>query len=150
VLRDDALEMRRMILTQKATKNAWDVKNVRGGLVDIEFIAQTLLLQHAADQPDIVSPGTAEALRNLFLADLLSESDFATLGAAFALQSNLMQITRMACMETAAHGAVPPALADALPGLVGLADADGLDARLREAQAGVRRVFERLIGKTSR
>ena len=150
VLRADALEMRRMILTQKATKNAWDVKNVRGGLVDIEFIAQTLLLQHAARQPDIVSPGTAEALRNLFLADLLSEADFATLGAAFALQSNLMQVTRMACVETAAHGALPPALSDALPGLVGLPDADALDAQLREAQAAVRRVFERLIGKTSR
>jgi len=149
-LRADALEMRRMILTQKATKNAWDIKNVRGGLVDIEFIAQTLLLQHAADQPDIVSPGTAEAMRNLFLADLLSEADFATLGAAFALQSNLMQVTRMACMDTAAHGALPPGLADALPGLVGLADADALDLRLRDDQAAVRRVFERLIGKTGR
>ena len=56
----------------------------------------------------------------------------------------------MACMDTAAHGALPPALADALPGLVGLADTDALDARLRDAQAGVRRVFERLIGKTGR
>ncbi len=43
----DVREMRRMIATEKGEDDRWDLKYVKGGLVDIEFIAQYLSLVHA-------------------------------------------------------------------------------------------------------
>ncbi len=40
----DVLDMRERIAAEKGTENIWDLKQVRGGLVDLEFIAQYLQL----------------------------------------------------------------------------------------------------------
>ena len=46
-------------------KNVWDLKHAPGGLVDIEFIAQTLLLVHAPVRPDVLDTNTISALEKL-------------------------------------------------------------------------------------
>ena len=43
--------MRARIAAEKGTDNIWDLKQVRGGLVDLEFIAQYLQLAGAAVAP---------------------------------------------------------------------------------------------------
>ena len=76
-LREDILEMRRKIAASHPPAGPLDVKYRRGGLVDIEFTTQYLQLKHAQDLPDILSPSTQIALRNLmrnrFLARDLAE-----------------------------------------------------------------------------
>ena len=57
--------MRARIDKEKGTEDIWDLKQVRGGLVDLEFIAQYLQLVHAAQHPGILSPNTVTALTNL-------------------------------------------------------------------------------------
>ena len=47
------------------TMNFIGPEQVRGGLVDLEFIAQHLQLVHAAAHPDVLSQNTLEAFRNL-------------------------------------------------------------------------------------
>ena len=54
--------MRARIEKEKGTKDIWDLKQVRGGLVDLEFIAQYLQLVHAARHPGVLSPNTVTAL----------------------------------------------------------------------------------------
>jgi len=61
----DVATMRRRIDRQHGTTDTWAVKHVRGGIVDIEFIAQALQLVHAADDPEVLARGTAEALARL-------------------------------------------------------------------------------------
>ena len=39
-------------------RNLWDLKYAPGGLVDIEFIAQTLQLVHAPARPDVLDTNT--------------------------------------------------------------------------------------------
>lgn len=46
-LKADVMDMRDRIASTHGTKNPWDIKHVRGGLIDIDFIAQYLLLLHA-------------------------------------------------------------------------------------------------------
>ena len=43
----------------------WDLKYAPGGLVDIEFIAQTLQLVHAPARPDVLDTNTVAALHKL-------------------------------------------------------------------------------------
>ena len=46
-LRADVHDMRTRMAEEYATDNIWDIKHVRGGLTDIDFIGQYLLLAHA-------------------------------------------------------------------------------------------------------
>ena len=62
-LRTDMLEMHTLVHTAKETRNVWDVKHVRGGMIDIEFIAQYLMLRHANASPNLIHPATGNALR---------------------------------------------------------------------------------------
>ncbi len=58
----DAHEMRRLIAQEKGEGDPWELKLAAGGLLDIEFIAQTLVLIHAHEHPDIIADNTGEVL----------------------------------------------------------------------------------------
>ena len=53
-------------------RHVWDLKYAPGGLVDIEFIAQTLQLVHGPARPGILDTNTIAALEKLRAADFLS------------------------------------------------------------------------------
>ncbi len=57
--------MRARIDKEHGTDDIWAVKYLRGGLIDIEFIAQYLQLRYAHRKPDVLSPNTGTALRQL-------------------------------------------------------------------------------------
>ena len=61
-VRSDALAMRRLIAKEKGDSDPWDLKLAAGGLLDIEFIAQTLVLIHAHEHPDVIANNTGEVL----------------------------------------------------------------------------------------
>ena len=58
----DVRDMRKRIEAEKATDDIWDLKQVRGGLVDLEFLVQYLQLIHGADHPAILHQTTLVAL----------------------------------------------------------------------------------------
>ena len=70
----DVLDMRERIAKEKGTDDIWDLKQVRGGLVDVEFIAQYLQLVHAAAHPEVLDQNTVEAFRKLRDAGLLAQA----------------------------------------------------------------------------
>jgi glutamate-ammonia-ligase adenylyltransferase len=61
-LRADAAAMRQRLAESFPATDAWDVKHRDGGLMEAEFVAQVLQLQHAASDPAVLSPNTAAAL----------------------------------------------------------------------------------------
>jgi glutamate-ammonia-ligase adenylyltransferase len=109
----DAREMRHRMAETFPGKNVWDLKYAPGGLVDIEFIAQTLLLVHAPVRPDVLDTNTISALEKLQAADFLSAADAGVLIEAARLQHALTQVLRIALDET-------PNIEDATPGLKAL------------------------------
>jgi [glutamine synthetase] adenylyltransferase / [glutamine synthetase]-adenylyl-L-tyrosine phosphorylase len=58
----DVADMRRRIEGEFPAKSVWNLKYVRGGLIDIEFVAQYLQLRHAHAHPEILSVNMAAAL----------------------------------------------------------------------------------------
>ena len=108
-LAGDAREMRAKVAAQYPGKNPWDLKYAPGGLMDIEFTAQTLQLRHAPTHPQVLSTNTLDSLHRLALAKAIEPADAETLSAATALQSALMQVLRIALdgklvLETASPG----------------------------------------------
>ena len=49
---EDVREMRALIAREKGDHDPWDLKLVSGGLIDIEFVAQFLMLADASERPD--------------------------------------------------------------------------------------------------
>jgi glutamate-ammonia-ligase adenylyltransferase len=141
----DARDMRARMAETFAGRNAWDLKYAAGGLVDIEFIAQTLQLVHAPAHPDILDTNTVAALEKLRQAGFLTASDADVLIASARLQHALTQVLRIALDET-------PVIEEATPGLKALlsraAEAGNFveaQMRLEESQSRTREVFNRLM-----
>jgi [glutamine synthetase] adenylyltransferase / [glutamine synthetase]-adenylyl-L-tyrosine phosphorylase len=144
VVRTDMLEMRALVHATKATTNPWDIKQVRGGLVDIEFIAQYLMLRHAQERPEIVCTSTADALAQLRSAGILGAGDFGILSDALATFKSVLQATRIACLSGALPESISSAFASCLPAMVGESSLNAVAARLVRHQAAVQETFDRL------
>jgi glutamate-ammonia-ligase adenylyltransferase len=145
VIAKDVLEMRARIAAEKGTTNVWDLKQVRGGLVDLEFIAQHLQLVHAAAHPGILDQNTQAAYKKLAAAGLIPAADAGRLIAATHLIHNLTQIIRL-CLEGTFDPATAPAGLKTLLARAGDAPNFGaLEGQLRETLADVEVQFSKLI-----
>jgi [glutamine synthetase] adenylyltransferase / [glutamine synthetase]-adenylyl-L-tyrosine phosphorylase len=141
----DVRDMRDLIAKEKGTTNLWDMKQVRGGLVDLEFITQHLQLVHAAEAPEILDQTTISALGKMAHRGFIEPAAADLLIPAADLIHNLTQVTRLTL-----DGPFDPAKApDGLKGLlarVGDApDFERLEASLAEATHEVARLFDILI-----
>ncbi len=54
----DVRAMRELIAQEKGDDDPWDLKLARGGLTDLDFIAQGLVLAHAQEHPTLVGLST--------------------------------------------------------------------------------------------
>ncbi|MGZ5871474.1 MAG: bifunctional [glutamine synthetase] adenylyltransferase/[glutamine synthetase]-adenylyl-L-tyrosine phosphorylase [Bradyrhizobium sp.] len=142
----DVADMRRAIALEKGEDDIWDLKYAAGGMVDIDFIAQYLQLIHAADKPDILDVSTLHVLDHAARLGVLSPSSVEILRSAAHLYHDLTQILRL-CVSERFN---PETSGDDLLRIMARAgdapDFSSLQARVKETQAEVRRVFRTLIG----
>jgi glutamate-ammonia-ligase adenylyltransferase len=139
----DAADMREKLAAQFPGKSFWDLKFTRGGLVDIEFIVQTLQLLRA--DATILSSNTVAALDGLCEAALLDGKDAEMLAAAYQLQLALTQVLRIAVEGAFDATAATPGLKTLLARAGGEPDFVSLEAKVRNLQAAVSVVFEKVI-----
>ena len=142
----DVADMRRAIAQEKGEADVWDLKHAAGGLVDIDFIAQYLQLVHAAEKPDILNVSTLTVLDNAAKLGVLPQSEAEVLRSAARLYHDLTQILRL-CVTGKFN---PETAGEDLRRVMARAgdtpDFSALEARVRETQAEVRRVFGALVG----
>jgi glutamate-ammonia-ligase adenylyltransferase len=94
-LRTDVLEMRERMAQQHRGESIWDFKHRRGGLVDIDFIAQYLMLLHAAEHRDVLRRNPSVALARLAETGLIDRAMAGRLIDAVNLWRQLQQMTRL-------------------------------------------------------
>ena len=135
---------RARIEKERGTQDIWNSKYVRGGLVDIEFIAQYLQLRHAAANPDILSPDTCTALRRLGDATLLDPAAAADLIDALRLWQRLQAYLRLTVDGGFDRDAAPAALLDGLARVVSPEPAARLDPV--DLEGHVRALADRAYG----
>ena len=143
-LKSDISAMRYRIEKEKGSDNPWDCKNVAGGLTDVDFIAQWVVLE-TATMPD---PSSRNA-RSILLSsrgDLIGEEDCDLLLAALELYNTVLQLLR-SCLDTQMDPAdAPQGLIDLLRMATGNTDIAAMTFQLKEYQSKVREIFTRLIG----
>jgi glutamate-ammonia-ligase adenylyltransferase len=113
VLRDVA-EMRVRIEKEFGTTDIWEVKYVRGGTIDVEFIAQYLMLRHAAEHPEVLSSDAAAALRAAASAGLLEPGIAEDLCGALSLWRRIQGFLRLTTEGRFIADKAPAGLREAL------------------------------------
>jgi glutamate-ammonia-ligase adenylyltransferase len=138
--------MRKLMLKEHGQAGVWDIKHTRGGLVDVEFIAQALQLLGAASHPEVLNPNTHRALLRLEAEGLLAPVDGEVLRHAASLYSRLTQVLRLCVSETYEPRKAPAGLNRIIAAAAGCADIAQTEALLADTQDKVADLFDRLIG----
>jgi [glutamine synthetase] adenylyltransferase / [glutamine synthetase]-adenylyl-L-tyrosine phosphorylase len=142
---NDVADMRRAIALEKGENHLWDLKYAAGGLIDIDFVAQHLQLVHAAAHPGILDVSTLKVLDNAERLGVLPHPDAEVLRSAGRLYNDLTQILRL-CVS----GRFKPEISgESLLRVMARAgdapDFSSLQARVKETQGEVRRVFKAVV-----
>ncbi len=145
IIARDVIEMRQAIADERGDTERWDIKNAKGGLIDIEFLAQYLSLVYAQTSPGILDTQTARVIEKARKLSLLEKADGELLGEAVTLYHNLTQILRLCVSGPFEPAKAAPGLLALLARAGGLPDFATLDAHLADTEAKVREAFERIL-----
>jgi glutamate-ammonia-ligase adenylyltransferase len=144
-LAGDVASMRRRMAQQFPTDRLWDVKHFAGGLVDIEFIVQYLMLRHAAARPELLTPSTEAALVAFGRAGILPDETVGALRNALKLWRNLHGFLRITVGSKLDEATLPPSIAGRLAQIGGKIDFDSLKQHMIETAADVRRRYRDIV-----
>ena len=144
---DDVADMRIKIADEFPGTGTWSLKFVRGGLLDLEFIAQALQLTTAIKTPSVLHRPTASVFETLgdeqipgHVAQLLAQTT--------RLFQDIEGLFRL-CLEGApTDETIPPGLVRALCRVANMPDLPTLKAELVARQRVVIDNYEQLIGRT--
>ncbi len=145
LIREDVCDMRNLMLKEQEKKGPWDIKRAKGGLVEVEFIAQ--YLQLIANDRQILSTNTLQALINAEKNQSLSTSHATTLNFACQLFQNLTQVLRLCVLDYFEPKQSSKSLNQAIARTAGMPDIAAAEALLIETQNQVAAIFEDIIGR---
>ena len=117
----------------------FDAQHVRGGLADLESLAQYLRLRHAHESPEVLVAATASCFDALGGAGIIPAAEANLLAGAVRQQRTLQAMLRLAWSRGAPVRDAPPPLRLKLATALECAGFDELEAKLRETQAAALR-----------
>ena len=144
----DVLAMRALMDQERPASGFWDMKLSAGGLVDVEFAAQSLQLIHAADGGPL-RQHTGQVLEAMGEAGLADTAAVTALLAAWRLQQDLSQILKLAFDQDVDPSGEPKGFRDRLARAGGARRFSDLEKRLRTIRAGAVRAFGTVIATDS-
>ena len=137
--------MRDKLAAQFPGHGVWDIKFAAGGLVDIEFIAQTLQLCHAARDAIVLDQNTIAALERLAAAGALPPEMAATLVHAARLEHGLTHVLRIAVTGAFRSESATRGLKALLARAGDAPDFSAVETQLAETEAQVRAIFDQML-----
>ncbi|MGE5271145.1 MAG: bifunctional [glutamine synthetase] adenylyltransferase/[glutamine synthetase]-adenylyl-L-tyrosine phosphorylase [Thiohalocapsa sp.] len=146
----DVADMRRRIADSHPRPSPWDLRNRPGGLLDLEFIVQYLLLREAARRPQLLHHNTETVLQALGAAHILPPQAAHELGEALALLRHLRGLLALLFEGVPPPAALAGPAGATLARCAGAVDFARLDADMTAACGRVRRWFRRLIAQPAR
>ena len=148
-LRREAFDMRALIAQEKGEQDPWDLKLASGGLTDIEFIAQYLILRHSAHHPDLPDTDIVASLSNALRLELIDSDMGTALVAAYRLYTAVMQMIRLTSLGAFEPATAPAGVKRHIAAAGDVPDFTRLERTIAETRAEVRRIFLRLLGSAN-
>jgi glutamate-ammonia-ligase adenylyltransferase len=146
----DVAEMRQRIAREHPHPAAWDLRNRVGGLVDLEFIVQYLMLRQAARTPAVLRRDIGAALAALGEAEALPPQAAQALGDTLTLLRNVRMLLTLLFEGPPAAEALAGPVGATLANCAGAIDFDRLDADITAACTAVGEWYERLVAEPAR
>ena len=145
----DALDMRARLVTAKPMKDPWSLKLVRGGLVDLEYIAQILELALASAHPHVLAPATATVFDNFERLSVIPEADSRALKQAAEFYARLSQVMQI-CYDEERPPDATLSVRARLASILNMESYDALETHLIETEHRVYALFDKWVGNLTR
>lgn len=145
--RTDVITMRQRVEQGFGTKNPWNVKYIRGGLMDVDFVAQYLQLLHGHEHGEVLAPNTQEVFLRLQPLGLVDTQAAISLFNANALMLHLLHLLRLCSDGALDEATAPEGLKHLLADQLGFEDFDALKTTLIKTEEAVYTHFCTLIGE---
>jgi glutamate-ammonia-ligase adenylyltransferase len=150
----DVVDMRRRIAEQHPSRSRWNLKYAAGGLVDVEFAVQYLLLREAHGNPGLLTTQTTVVIDRLEAAGIVSAEAAIDLCRAVRLAwrvQGLIRLTTQGVFEpTTAPAAIKTLLAREIADATGLPNERSVDFEraetiLDDILAASRRRYDEIV-----
>jgi glutamate-ammonia-ligase adenylyltransferase len=135
--------MRVLVAEEKGDSGPLDLKLAPGGLLDLDFLVQALVLAHGARCPDLVGLPAPDVLTRAAGHGLLTQDEAERLRAAYRQFDDVMHWQRL--MVAGDPGQASTVALTRLAVALGMPDAAHLRVRLDDHRAEVRGLFDRLL-----
>ncbi|MGI3898952.1 MAG: bifunctional [glutamine synthetase] adenylyltransferase/[glutamine synthetase]-adenylyl-L-tyrosine phosphorylase [Janthinobacterium lividum] len=138
-------DLRALVAAGKPYAGSWDLKLMPGGQIDVEFLAQFLVLRHAKDHPDLLGLSTARVFAAAHHRGLLAPDPADLLTGAATLYTDLSQMIRLAVDGIFDGARAGVGLKRRLARAVALPDHASLQRHLAETAETVRANFDAIL-----
>ena len=143
-LKAEVRSMRALVAKEKGETEFWDLKLAKGGLLDIEFLAQYLVLRFGA-QLSLIGRAPLDTLIEARRLDLLPPDDADVLIASYEEHTALTQLVRLMVDGRFDPGKTGAGVVRRLCAAVNQPDLSALQDDVSERRAAVRAIFDRLL-----
>ena len=137
--------MRATVEAVKGERGPLDLKLAPGGLLDLDFLAQALVLANAHRLPDLIGLTPGSVFRTAAGHGLIPPDEADALAHAYRLFDDVHHWQRL--MVEGEPGAPQPMALARLARAAALPDAGALTAQLAAGRIGVRAAFERMLAE---
>lgn len=139
-------DMRTKLFKQFGKNSIWAIKHCRGGLVDMEFICQYLMLREGSKHKGLFEPQLTKAVTKLMAAGLLSTAEGKLLLDAHSLLQKVQAILRL-CVGPAPASSheIPEGLQQILIQATGVHHFSDLESGLARYQDKIYKLYQKLI-----
>ncbi len=141
----EILALRALVTAGKGAGDAWDLKLAPGAQLDVEFLAQYLVLRHAPAHPALLGLSTTETFGVALALGLLAPEDGVALVEASRLYTGVTEIMRLAIEGRFDPDKAGSGLKRRLVAVAGLPDFSTLERSLAETRSAVRAIFETVL-----
>lgn len=86
---DRLIELRQRMGDERGAKKDFDLKFGPGGLIEVEFAFEALLIKHGGREPELITPHALKGLTALYRAGHLAEADYQALYSGYRLVRRL-------------------------------------------------------------
>ena len=144
-----ATKLREMRIAMESDAADENLKRAPGGSVDVEWIAQTYQLRHAAQFPQWIGLGTTDVLQRIGDADLIDPVLSTALIANYRM---LREVESKLCLlqSPARHEIPDDERSELLAFLMDQPSGNEIQNRCRESRAANRRIFNQVFDRLAR
>jgi len=146
----DVADMRQRIEDANPRPSPWDLRNRRGGLVDLEFSTQYLMLREAPRHPEVLHHDPAAAIAVLGDAGILPPQGARELAEALGLLRHVRALIALLFEGTPDVDALAGGAGASMARCAGAVDFARLEADITAACTRVRAWYDRLIARPAR